>query len=83
MSILTWIVFGLIVGVLANFIDPRPAKGGIIGSIVLGIVGAIVGGFLGNAFFGIGVSGFNFSSFIVAVAGALLMLYVGRMLSRA
>ena len=82
MDILTWIVLGLVAGSVANFLDPRPSAGGILGSIVLGIVGALVGGWIGNAVFGLGVSGFNFTSFLVAVAGSLVVLAVGRMLSR-
>lgn len=82
MDVLTWIILGLVAGSVANFLDPRPSAGGILGSIVLGIVGALVGGWVGNAIFGVGVSGFNFTSFLVAVAGALVVLAVGRMLSR-
>lgn len=82
MGILAYIVFGLIVGVVANLIDPQPAKGGILAAIVLGIVGAVVGGWLGSTIFGVGVSGFNLSSFIVAIIGSLLVLFVGRMLTR-
>jgi uncharacterized membrane protein YeaQ/YmgE (transglycosylase-associated protein family) len=83
MDILFWVVFGLIAGSIANFVDPSPSRGGLIGSIVLGIVGAVVGGYLGNMLFGVGVSGFNLSSFIVAVTGALLLLMIGKMLRRA
>jgi uncharacterized membrane protein YeaQ/YmgE (transglycosylase-associated protein family) len=82
MGILAWIVFGLITGVIANAIDPRPAQGGILSAILLGIVGAVVGGFLGSALFGVGVSGFNFASFLVSVGGALLLLFVGRTIGR-
>lgn len=82
MDILAWIVFGLIVGIIANYIDPRAARGGILGTIVLGILGALLGGFLGNLLFGIPVSGFNVPSFIVAVVGSLILLFVGRMLQR-
>lgn len=82
MNIIVWIVFGLIAGAIANFIDPKPSKGGIIGSIVLGIAGAFVGGFLGSFLFGVGVTGFDVMSLIVAVAGSLLLLVVGRMLMR-
>ena len=46
MSILLWVVFGLIVGSIANFIDPRESQGGLLGSITLGIVGSVVGGIL-------------------------------------
>lgn len=82
MGIIFWIVFGLIAGAVANFIDPRPSKGGIVGSIVLGIVGAMVGGYLGEMFFSVGVTGFNIMSFAVAVGGALLLLFVGRLLMK-
>lgn len=82
MDILAWMVLGLIAGVVANLIDPRASSAGIIGAIVLGIVGALVGGFIGNAVFGVGVTGFNFSSLVVAVLGSLLVLFVGRMLRR-
>lgn len=81
MSILYWIIFGLIVGVIANFIAPG-FKGGIIGSIILGIIGAMVGGYLGQRFFGVGITGFNLMSFVVAVAGSLLVLFIGRLLMR-
>lgn len=80
MSILVWLVFGLITGVVANMLNAGPARGGIIGAIVLGIVGAVVGGYLGNTFFGVGVSGFNVASFVVAIAGAVLVLVVARIL---
>ncbi|KKP69605.1 hypothetical protein A2X44_03560 [candidate division CPR3 bacterium GWF2_35_18] len=81
MSVIYWIIFGLIAGGIANFISPS-SKGGIIGSIVLGIVGAVVGGYLGQMIFGVGVTGFNVMSFVVAVAGSLLVLFIGRLLTR-
>ncbi len=77
-SIIYWIVFGLIAGSIANFIAPN-GKGGIVGSIILGIVGAFVGGYLGQTFFGVGVSGFNVMSFVVAVAGSLVVLFIARL----
>ncbi len=82
MNILAWIVFGLIVGIIANVVDPRPAYGGIIGAIVLGILGALVGGFLSSLLFGVGITGFNLSSLIVAVLGALLLLLIARAVRR-
>lgn len=78
MNIIYWIVFGLIAGGIANFISPSP-HGGIVGSIVLGIIGAIVGGFLGQRFFGVGVTGFDLTSMVVAVIGALIVLFVVRL----
>ena len=83
MSFLLWIVFGLIVGSIANFIDPRQSQGGLLGSIILGIVGSVVGGYLGGLLLGTPVTGFNFSSLIVAIVGSLLVLYIGRMFNRA
>lgn len=78
MNILTWIIFGLVVGLVANLLDYSSSSGGILGSVVLGILGAILGGFLGDLLFGVGVTGFNLSSFIVAVAGALILLLISR-----
>lgn len=81
MTIIYWIIFGLIAGSIANFIAPS-SQGGILGSIVLGIIGAVVGGYLGQRFFGVGVTGFNVVSFVVAVAGSLLVIFIGRLLMR-
>jgi uncharacterized membrane protein YeaQ/YmgE (transglycosylase-associated protein family) len=78
MNILSWILFGAIVGAIANMVDPRPSSGGLLGAIVLGILGAVIGGFLANLLFGVSITGFNFSSFAVAVLGSLLLLFIGR-----
>lgn len=83
MNLIAYLLFGLLTGVIANAIDPAPARGGVLGAIVLGIVGALVGGLLGSMLLGVGVTGFNFSSFFVSVAGALLLLFVGRAFRRA
>lgn len=78
MNVVAWVLFGLLVGLVANILDPAPARGGLFGAIVLGIVGALIGGFLSSLIFGISVTGFNFTSFAVSVLGALIVLYVGR-----
>jgi len=76
MGILSWIVFGLIAGLLARWIMPGKAPGGIIITILLGIGGAIVGGFLGH-FLGLGdAANFSFTSFALAVGGAVLLLVI-------
>lgn len=80
MNFLTWVLFGLIVGIVAHMIDPRPKEGGIIGAVILGVLGSILGGFLGNLALGVGVSGFDFISLSIAITGALLLLFVGRIL---
>lgn len=77
-NVFAWIVFGLVAGVVANVIDPRPAKGGLVGAIILGIAGALVGGFLANLVFGVGITGFDINSFVIAVIGSLVLLFIGR-----
>lgn len=82
MTLFAWVIFGLVVGVITHLIDPAESWGGILGTIVLGIIGAIVGGFLANLTLGLSISGFNFQSFIIAVLGALLVLFVQRSFRR-
>ena len=80
MGILSWIVMGLIVGILAKLIMPGKDPGGMIVTILLGIAGAFVGGFI-SSFVGFGsVSGFNLKSMIIAVGGAVLILVIHRKL---
>ena len=82
MGILSWIIFGLIAGALAKFFMPGRDPGGFIWTMILGIAGAILGGFLGTAL-GFGdVSGFNAHSFLLAIAGAMLLLLGYRMTRR-
>ncbi len=79
MGILLWIVFGLIAGALAKFIMPGRDPGGIIVTILLGIVGAVVGGFLGTLL-GVGsVSGFDGRSLLIAIGGAMVLLFCYRL----
>ncbi len=76
MGILSWIIFGLIAGILAKWIMPGKDGGGFFMTIILGIVGAVVGGWI-STFFGFGkVDGFNFGSFAVAVIGAIVVLLI-------
>jgi uncharacterized membrane protein YeaQ/YmgE (transglycosylase-associated protein family) len=82
MNILSWILFSLIVGTIANSIGASP-NGGFIGSMLLGIVGALVGGFVSNLIFGVSITGFNVAAFLVAIAGSLLLLFFGRASRRA
>ncbi|CAM3718178.1 GlsB/YeaQ/YmgE family stress response membrane protein [Elizabethkingia occulta] len=78
MGILTWIIFGLIAGAIAKAIHPGSDPGGWIATIIIGIIGAVVGGWLGSMIFGVDVTGFNISSFLVAIGGALLCLVIYR-----
>ena len=75
MSIIGWIVLGLIAGFVASKIVNKEGEGVIL-DIVLGIVGAVVGGWLFAAFGAEGVTGFNLYSMLVAVIGAIVVLVV-------
>ena len=83
MGIVTWIIFGLIAGVLAKYLMPGDDPGGILVTILIGIAGAMVGGWIGTQL-GFGtVAGFDFRSLLVAVGGAMLLLFGYRMLKKA
>jgi len=73
MSIIGWIILGLIAGFIASKIVNHRGEGVFL-DIVLGIVGAIVGGFIFAQFGGQGVTGFNLYSMLVAVVGAIIVL---------
>jgi uncharacterized membrane protein YeaQ/YmgE (transglycosylase-associated protein family) len=75
MSILAWIVLGLIAGFIASKIYVGTGQGVLL-DIVLGIVGAVVGGYLFAAFGATGVTGFNIWSMIVAIIGAVIVLWL-------
>ena len=73
MSIIGWIILGLISGFIASKIVNRTGEGFFL-DIALGIVGAIVGGFIFTAVGATGVTGFNLYSMFVAVIGAIVVL---------
>lgn len=77
MDIILWIVFGLVVGIVAKFLMPGQDPGGIILTIVLGVAGALLGGWLGR------VMGFyregEAAGFIMAVVGAVILLALYRL----
>jgi len=75
MSIIGWIILGLVSGFIASKLVNRRGEG-IILDIVLGIVGAIVGGWLFSFFGAAGVTGFNLYSMVVAVIGAVVVLVI-------
>jgi uncharacterized membrane protein YeaQ/YmgE (transglycosylase-associated protein family) len=78
MSIMAWIVFGLIVGAVAKLVMPGRDPGGIIVTMLLGIVGALVGGWLGQAM-GLYAQGES-AGFIMAVIGSIIVLLIYRFL---
>ena len=75
MSFLTWMVLGLISGFIASKIVNKAGEG-VVMDIVLGIVGAVAGGWLFNAIGHIGVTGVNLYSILVAVVGAVIVLFI-------
>ena len=75
MSILAWIILGLIAGFIGSKLVNRTGEGLVL-DIVLGIVGAFVGGWLFHRFGAAGVSGLNLYSLLVAVVGAVVVLVV-------
>ena len=75
MSILAWIVLGLIAGFIGSKIVNKSGEGVIL-DIVLGIIGAVVGGWLFNRFGAAGVTGLNLYSLLVAVIGSVVLLVV-------
>jgi uncharacterized membrane protein YeaQ/YmgE (transglycosylase-associated protein family) len=78
MGLLSWIILGLIAGVIASYL--MGGGFGLIGSIILGIVGAVVGGYLASLM-GVGdVTGLNIGSIVIAVIGACIVLFVVRAL---
>ena len=77
MGILGWIVFGLIVGVVAKFLTPGRDPGGFIVTILIGIVGALLGGFIGRT---IGLyTETDPVGFVMAVFGAIILLLLYRL----
>ena len=75
MSVLAWIVLGLISAFIASNLLNRSGQGLLL-DIVLGIVGAVVGGFLFSAIGATGITGFNLWSILVAIAGAVVVLWI-------
>ncbi|MCL4134986.1 UNVERIFIED_CONTAM: hypothetical protein GTU68_010224 [Idotea baltica] len=82
MGILSWIILGLVAGILAKVIMPGKDGGGFIVTVVLGVAGAFVGGWVGS-FLGLGsTGGFSLGSVATATVGALLLLIIYRIVKK-
>ena len=80
MGILAWILFGLVVGIIAKLLMPGRDPGGFIVTILLGIAGALLGGFLGRA---MGFYGANETAgWLISILGAILLLVLYRVMVR-
>ena len=80
MGIIAWILFGLVVGIIAKLLMPGRDPGGFIVTILLGIAGALLGGFIGRAMGFYGES--EGAGWIVSILGAILLLAIYRMMVR-
>jgi uncharacterized membrane protein YeaQ/YmgE (transglycosylase-associated protein family) len=79
-GILGWIVFGLVVGIIAKLLMPGRDPGGIVVTMLLGIVGAVLGGWIGRA---MGLYGPNDAAgFLMSLLGAVVLLVVYRLFAR-
>ena len=81
MGIISWILIGLIAGLLAKFLLPGDDPGGLIITTLIGMAGAVVGGVLIGVLGGTGATGFNVWSILVATLGAVILLFVYRLLT--
>jgi uncharacterized membrane protein YeaQ/YmgE (transglycosylase-associated protein family) len=81
MGIISWIVVGIIAGVLAKLIMPGDDPGGFIVTTLIGMAGAVVGGLVVGLLGGTGATGFNIWSILVATLGAIILLAIYRALT--
>lgn len=79
MGIILWIIFGALVGWIASMIMRTDEEQGAIANIIIGIVGAFIGGAISNLVGGPDVGGFNLTSLIVAILGAVVLIFFIRM----
>lgn len=77
-----WIAFGALVGWIASMIMGTNDRQGGMANVIIGIIGALLGGFIARAFGGAGVTGFNLSSFVLALGGAVLLIAVVKFFNR-
>jgi uncharacterized membrane protein YeaQ/YmgE (transglycosylase-associated protein family) len=82
MAILSWIVFGLVVGIIAKLLMPGKDPGGFIVTMLLGIAGSLIGGFIGRAFTGSSPGASAGAGYIMSIAGAVILLALYRMMVR-
>ena len=81
MGTISWIVVGLIAGILAKLLVPGDDPGGIIVTILIGMLGAVVGGLAVSLLGSTGVTGFNVWSILVATLGAIILLVLFRLVA--
>lgn len=78
MTLLAWVIVGIIAGWLAKMVIPGEGPKGVLGDLVIGVVGAIAGGWIFNYFGHPGATGVNIGSVLVAFIGAVVVLWLMR-----
>lgn len=81
MGFIGWIILGGLAGWVASMVAGTDARQGLLGNIVAGVIGGVVGGWVFGLFGGSGVTGFNFWSFLVALVGAIIVLFIWKAIS--
>lgn len=76
MNFLVWIIFGALAGWLASIVMGKNRQMGALANIIVGILGAFIGGWIMNSFGAAGVTGFNLQSILVAILGAVVLLFI-------
>lgn len=82
MGIILWIIFGGLVGWVASMVMKTNAQMGLLANIVVGVIGAVLGGFVMSLIGGSGVTGFNLYSFLIALLGAVVLIWIVKMVRK-
>jgi uncharacterized membrane protein YeaQ/YmgE (transglycosylase-associated protein family) len=82
MGFIVWIIFGALVGWIASLIMKTNSQQGLVLNVIVGIVGAVIGGWFMTFLGGSGVTGFNLYSFVVAILGSVILIFVVKALRK-
>ncbi|OGE87953.1 MAG: hypothetical protein A3J07_02315 [Candidatus Doudnabacteria bacterium RIFCSPLOWO2_02_FULL_49_13] len=82
MGIILWVVFGGLVGWVASMLMSTNAQMGLVANVVVGVIGAVLGGFIMSLIGGTGITGFNLYSFLVALVGAVALIWIVKMVRK-
>jgi uncharacterized membrane protein YeaQ/YmgE (transglycosylase-associated protein family) len=79
-SVVSWLVLGVVAGLIVHMIDSREVRGGVLATSLTGVIGAILGGLISSLFFDLGVTGFNIISLLISIIGGLIFAVSQRMI---
>jgi uncharacterized membrane protein YeaQ/YmgE (transglycosylase-associated protein family) len=80
LSFIWWLIIGLVAGALARLIMPGKDPMGLLATMILGIIGSVLGGLLSGLIWGTGPGGFQAAGLIMSVIGAIVVLFIWRMI---